>query len=175
MFGLNDILHHLGLGRVWFGSRQFQVNQFLVKHARHAKTSNFVENFGSSMAQLGSIRISGLLSGEHISGVGSGMHPSCSVRVSDLGLVLPGLVSSIFHMGINLSSKMNALNISAILLSTESYLAYAWKRSLQKCLGALFSKNCHVLDIFIMIELVRNFKILQNMSLYCKSFHFFSS
>ena len=45
MFGLNEISGRFGLGRVWFSSGQFLVNQFLVKCACHAKTSNFVENF----------------------------------------------------------------------------------------------------------------------------------
>ena len=92
MFGLSDISGCFGLGRVWFGSGRFRVNQFLVKCTRHAKTSNFVENFGSGMVRVGSIRVSGPLSGEHISGVGSGMGPGHSVRVSGLGSVLPGLV-----------------------------------------------------------------------------------
>ena len=82
IFGLSDILGHFGLGRVWFGSGRFRVNQFLVKYACHAKTSNFVENFGSGMVRVGSIRVSGPLSGEHTSGVGSGMDPGHSVRVS---------------------------------------------------------------------------------------------
>ena len=47
MFGLSDISDRFSLGRVWFGSGRFRVNQILVKYARHAKTSNFVENFGS--------------------------------------------------------------------------------------------------------------------------------
>ena len=47
MFGLNDVSGRFGSGRVWFGSGRFRVNQFLVKYARNAKTSNFVENFGS--------------------------------------------------------------------------------------------------------------------------------
>ena len=91
MFGLNDISGRFDLGRVWFGSGRFRVNQFLVKYARHAKTSNFLENFGSSMVRFGSIRVSGPLSGEHISGVGSGMGLGHSVRVLGLGSVLPGL------------------------------------------------------------------------------------
>ena len=82
------------MGRVWLSSGRFRVNQFLVKYARHAKTSNFLENFGSGTVWFGSIRVSGLLSGEHISGVGSGMGPGRSVRVSGLGSVLPGLVNS---------------------------------------------------------------------------------
>ena len=60
-----------GLDRVWLSSGRFRVNQFLVKYALHAKTSNFVENFESGMVRFGSIRISGPLSGEHISSVGS--------------------------------------------------------------------------------------------------------
>ena len=91
MFGLNDISDRFGLGRVWFGSGRVRVNQFLVKYTRHTKTSNFVKNFGSGMVRFGSIRVSGPLSGEHISGVGSGMGPGRSVRVSGLGSVLPGL------------------------------------------------------------------------------------
>ena len=44
------------------------------------------------MVRFGSIRVSGPLSGEHISGVGSGMGPGrTAVRVSGLGSVLPGL------------------------------------------------------------------------------------
>ena len=93
MFRLNEISGRFGLGRVWFGSGRFQINQFLVKYACHTKTSNFVENFGSGMVQFGSIRILGPLLGEHISGMG----PGYSVRVSGLGLVLPGLSTSIFR------------------------------------------------------------------------------
>ena len=91
MFGLSDISGRFDLSRVWFGSGRFRVNQFLVKYVRHAKTSNFVENFGLCMVRVGSIWVSGPLSGEHISGVGSGMGPGHSVRVSGLGSVLPGL------------------------------------------------------------------------------------
>jgi len=91
MFGLNDILGHFSLGRVWFGSGRVRANQFLVKYTRHAKTSNFMKNFGSGMVQFGSIRVSGSLSGEHISGVGSGMGLGRSVRISGPGSVLPGL------------------------------------------------------------------------------------
>ena len=40
------------------------------------------------MIQFGSIRISG----EHISGVGSGMGLGRSTRISDLGLILSGLL-----------------------------------------------------------------------------------
>jgi len=64
----------------------------LVKYTCHVKTSNFVENFGSSIVQFGSIRVSGPLSGEHISGVGSGVDPGRSVRISGLRSVLPGLI-----------------------------------------------------------------------------------
>ena len=92
MFGLGGISSRFDLGQAWFGSGRFRVNQFLVKYARNAKTSNFVENFGSGMVRVGSIWVSGPLSGEHISGVGSGMGPGSSVRVSDLESVLPGLV-----------------------------------------------------------------------------------
>jgi len=67
MFGLSDISGRFGLGRVWFSSDRFWVNQFLMKCAHHAKTSNFVENLGSGMVRAGSIRVSG----EHISGLGS--------------------------------------------------------------------------------------------------------
>ena len=82
MFRLSDISGRFGLGRVWFGSGRFRVNQFLAKYVRHAKTSNFVENFGLGMVRLGSIRVSSPLSGEHISGVESGMGLGHSVRVS---------------------------------------------------------------------------------------------
>ena len=82
MFGLNEILDRFGLGRVLFGLDRFRVNQFLVKYTCRAKTSNFVENFGSSMVRFGSIRISSPLSGKHISGVKSGMGPGRSVRIS---------------------------------------------------------------------------------------------
>ena len=54
----------------------------LVKYARHAKTSNFVKNFGSDMVRFGSFWVSGLLSSEHISGVGSGMDMDRSVWIS---------------------------------------------------------------------------------------------
>ena len=76
---------------VWVGYGSVRVNQFLVKYTHHAKTSNFVKTFGSGMVRFGSIRVSGPLSGDHISGVGSGMDPDRSVRVSGLGSVLPGL------------------------------------------------------------------------------------
>ena len=91
IFGLSDISGRFNLGRVWFGSSRFRVNQFLFKYTRHAKISNFVENFESGMIRFGSIRFSDPLSGEHISGIGSSMGPSHSVRVSGLGSVLPGL------------------------------------------------------------------------------------
>ena len=87
MFGLNEISGRFGSGRVWFVSGQFRVNQFLVTYACHAKTSNFVENFGSSMVWFGSIRVSGPLSGENISGVGSDMGPGHSVWVLGFGSV----------------------------------------------------------------------------------------
>ena len=82
IFGLNEISGRFSLGQVWFGSGPFRINQFLVKYACHAKTSNFAENFGSSMVRFGLIRVLDPLSGEHISGVGSGMGPSRSVQVS---------------------------------------------------------------------------------------------
>jgi len=87
MFGLSDILGCFGLGWVWFGSGGFWVNQFLIKYACHAKTSNFVENFSSGMIRFGSIRVSNPLSGEHISDVESSMGPGLSIRVSGLGSV----------------------------------------------------------------------------------------
>ena len=59
-----------------------------------------MENFGSGMVQFGSIRVSDPLSGEHISGVGSGMGPGCSVRVSGLGSVLPGLLNIIATLNV---------------------------------------------------------------------------
>ena len=71
---------------VWVGYGSVQVDfgstNFFVKYVRHAKTSNFVENFGSVMVRFGSIRVSGPLSDEHISGVKSGMGQGSSVRVS---------------------------------------------------------------------------------------------
>ena len=63
----------------------------MAKYARRAKTSNFVENFRSNMVRFGSIRISGPLSGEHVSNVGSGMGSGSSVQVSGLESVLPDL------------------------------------------------------------------------------------
>lgn len=65
----------------------------MVKYTRHDKRSNFIENFGSGMVRFGSIRVSGPLSGEHISGVGWGMGPGRSVQVSGLRSVLPSLRS----------------------------------------------------------------------------------
>ena len=97
MFGLNDISGCFDLSRIWFYSGGFRVNQFLVKYVRHAKISNFAENFGSSIIRFGSIRISGPLSGEHISAIGLDMGPHYSVRVSDLKSVLPGLVTNRKH------------------------------------------------------------------------------
>jgi len=78
-FGLNDILGRFGLDRVWFSPGRVQVNQLLVKYAHHAKTSNFVKNFGSGMIRFGSIQVSNPLSDKHISGVRSGMGPARSV------------------------------------------------------------------------------------------------
>ena len=78
---------------VWIGYGSVRVNQFLVKYVCHAKTSN-----GSGMVRFGSIRVSGPLSREHISDVGSGMDPGRSVQVSDLGSVLPGLIEDKEHM-----------------------------------------------------------------------------
>ena len=54
MFGLNDVSGRFSSGRVWFGSGRFRFNQFLVKYARNAKTSNFVENFRSGMVRVNS-------------------------------------------------------------------------------------------------------------------------
>ena len=79
------------MGRVWFGSGRFRFNQFLGKYTRHEKKSNFVEIFGSSMIRFESIRVSGPLSGEHISNDGSGIGSSHLVRVSGIELLLPGL------------------------------------------------------------------------------------
>ena len=93
MFGLSNISGHFGLGRVWFG----WVNQIWVRYARHAKTSNFVENFGSDMVQFESIRVSSPLSGEYILGVGLGIVPTRSVWVLGLGSVLPGLPSDVMY------------------------------------------------------------------------------
>ena len=67
----------------------------MVEYACHAKTSNFVKNFRSSMVRFGSIRVSGPLSGEHISGIGSGIGPGRSVRVSNLESVLLGLLKAL--------------------------------------------------------------------------------
>ena len=61
-------------------------------------------------------------------------------RKATLIMTLLKMLSSIVHMGINLSSMMSALNISAILLSIESHLAYALKKSQQKCLGSFFPR-----------------------------------
>jgi len=52
------------------------------------------EKFRVGYGSFGSIRVSGPLSGEHISGVGSGMGLGSSVWVAGLGSVLPGLVGS---------------------------------------------------------------------------------
>jgi len=41
-------------------------------------------------------------------------------------------------IGLNLASTMDQLNISVILLSTESHLAVGLKKNLQKCLGPSF-------------------------------------
>ena len=73
MFRLSDILGCFSLGRVLFDSNRFRVNQFLVKYARHAKTSNFVENSGSSIVRLWSIQVSGPFSSERISDIMSNM------------------------------------------------------------------------------------------------------
>jgi len=121
IFGLNEISGRFGLGRVWFGSGRFRLNQFLVKYACHAKTSNFVENFGSGMVRFGSIRVSSALSGEHISSVGSGMGPGRSVRVSSLGSVLPGLpmthhLSHETFQPINIKKRGTPENITRIIL-----------------------------------------------------------
>jgi len=93
MFGLSDILGRFSLGRVWLGLGQFRVNQFMVKYAHHAKTSKFVENFRSGMTRFGSIQVSGSLSGEHISDVGSGMSSGRSIWV----LVSGQFFRSVFH------------------------------------------------------------------------------
>ena len=82
MFGLSDISGLFGLGRLWFGSGRFRVNQFAIKYARNGKTSTFIENFGPDMVRFGSIRVSGPLSGESISGIESDMGPGHSVQVS---------------------------------------------------------------------------------------------
>ena len=64
----------------------------MVKYVHHAKTSNFIENFEFVIVLFGSIRISGPLSGEYISGVRSGTGPGHSIWASDLGSVLSGLI-----------------------------------------------------------------------------------
>ena len=81
------------MGQIWFGSGRVRVNQFLVKYARHAKISNFVKNFESNMVWFGSIRISCPLSDKPLSYVGSGMSPSCSIRILGLDSVLPCLAA----------------------------------------------------------------------------------
>ena len=43
------------------------------------------------MVRVGSIQVLNPLSGEYISGVGWGMDPGRSVRISGLGSVFPGL------------------------------------------------------------------------------------
>jgi len=98
MFGLSDISGRFGLGRLWFSSGRFRVDQFLVKYARHAKTSNFVENFRSGMVRIGSMWVSGRLSGACISGVVSGMGPGHSFRISGLGSVLVSLARSVLRI-----------------------------------------------------------------------------
>ena len=87
MFGLSDISGHFGLGRVLFGSGRFRVNQFLVKYACHAKTSNFVENFGSGFIRLwiGLLRVFESKLVHPIPSFGSGTDPGRSVRVSGPG------------------------------------------------------------------------------------------
>ena len=47
------------------------------------------------MVRFGSIRVPGPLSGEHISGVGSGMSLNRSVQISGLRSVLPGLLTGV--------------------------------------------------------------------------------
>ena len=81
-FGLSEISRRFGLGQVWLGLGQFLANQFLVKYARHAKISNFAENFESSMVRFVSIRVSNSLSSEHISSVRSDMDSDRLVQVS---------------------------------------------------------------------------------------------
>ena len=56
-----------------FSPDRLRVNRFLVRYACHAKISNFLETFGSSVVRLGSIPVSGPLLGEPISDVGSGI------------------------------------------------------------------------------------------------------
>ena len=91
-----------GSAMVQFGSILGQL--ILVKYALHCKTSNFVENFGSGMVQFGLIQVSGPLSGEHISGVESGMGPGQSVRVSSLESIFPGPGGE--YRGVGLSKKI---------------------------------------------------------------------
>ena len=76
--------------RVQYGS--VRVNQFLINYACHAKTSNFIENFGSGMVRFGSIRFSGPLSGEHISDVELSIGSGRSIRISGLRSVLSYLL-----------------------------------------------------------------------------------
>ena len=56
--------------RIDFGSINFLSNTLIMPN-----TSNFVENFGSSMILFGSIRILVLLSGEYILDIGTGIGP----------------------------------------------------------------------------------------------------
>jgi len=92
MFGLSGISDRFCLGRVWFGSGRFWVNQFLVKYARHAKTSKFVKNFESVMVQFESIQISGLFFSEYISNVESNIDLNYSVQILNFRSSLLGLI-----------------------------------------------------------------------------------
>jgi len=122
MFGLIEISGCFGLGRVWFASGQLRVNQFLVKYTCHAKTSNFVENFGSDMVRFRLIWVSGPLLGEHISGVGSGMGTGRSVRVSGFESVLPGLETCGFTLMI-----LDKRQRKPILKDNHQSLAFTWE------------------------------------------------
>ena len=63
--------------------------------AYHVKNKQLCPKFWWSMVRFGSIQISGPLSAEPISTIGSGMSLGHLVQVSGLGSVLPGLNRSI--------------------------------------------------------------------------------
>jgi len=91
-FGLS-IFSSLQIGSLWIG---FKLGRIILD----AGHFNSYYNSGFVWLWINLLRMFGSKSVQPISGVGSGMDSGQSVRVSDLGLVLPGLLASNVKVGI---------------------------------------------------------------------------
>ena len=94
--GRNWISFKTGTARVRFGSLRFGFELSRVTSG----VGNFGSRYNSGFVrlQIGLLWVFGSKSVHPISGVGSGMDPDRSVRVSGLGSVLPGLLLGVFIM-----------------------------------------------------------------------------